>query len=145
MAKPSIAQIAELRTAIDAMVRAFKITDDVVVGSAGKLNPSDVQALLFIRDHDLCIASDISAFLGVVPTTSSAIIERLVRRGLVVRDRTEANRRIVQLSLTRSGRQTTDAIIEEQNSHCAQMLARLEPAERGGFVRAMTKIASDLS
>ena len=98
------AQITELRTAIDAIVRMFKIGDDIAAGTTAKLNPSDVQTLLFIGTHDLCTGTDIAGFLGVVPTTASAIIERLVKRGLVVRNRTEANRRIVQLSLTGDGR-----------------------------------------
>ena len=98
------AQITELRTAIDAIVRMFKIGDDIAAGTTAKLNPSDVQTLLFIGAHDLCTGTDIAGFLRVVPTTASAIIERLVKRGLVVRNRTEANRRIVQLSLTGDGR-----------------------------------------
>lgn len=139
------AQITELRTAIDAIVRMFKIGDDIAAGTATKLNPSDVQTLLFIGAHDLCTGTDIAGFLGVVPTTASAIIERLVKRGLVVRNRTEANRRIVQLSLTGDGRAATAAIIREHNSHCAQMLDRLDPDERAGFVHAMTKIATGFS
>ena len=137
-------QTDELRLAIDAIVRAFKIADDITIANAPKLNPSDVQAILFIRQHDRCTANDVAGFLGVVPTTNSAIIDRLVRRGLLARNRTDTNRRIVQLSLTKEGHETAEAIIAEQNAHCAQMLDRLDSDERMHFVAAMTKIASSL-
>lgn len=145
MTKPSISQVEELRAAIDAIVRIFKIVDDVAIADGLKLNPTDVQALLFIRRHDRCIASQLADFLGVVPTTNSAVIDRLVRRELVIRNRTESNRRIVQLSLTNHGHKAADAIIEEQRSHCTQMLDLLDPEERSHFVRSMTKIATGLT
>lgn len=145
MTKPSIAQIEELRTAVDTIVRIFKIVDDVPIADGLKLNPTDVQALLFIHRNNLCIASQLADFLGVVPTTNSAVIDRLVKRELVVRNRTESNRRIVQLSLTNNGHKAADAIIEEQSSHCSQMLDLLGPEERSHFVRSMTKIATGLT
>lgn len=140
-----VALAQKLREAISDVVRTFKVAEGTSEVSDTKLNPPDLQTLLFIHQHGRCIASSIASFLGVVPTTTSAIIDRLVRRGFVTRARTEENRRIVQLSLTEEGKLTVEAVISEQNRHCAQMLEHLEPDEREAFVAMMEKISSAVS
>lgn len=142
MSNITCTQVQSLREAISAVVRTFKVADGHGVEGQLKLNQPDLQALLFVSQHDRCIAGDVAGFLGVVATTSSAIIDRLVRRGLVIRNRTEENRRIVQLTLSADGEKTVGAIISEQNKHCAQMLEHLDFSEREGFVAAMKKIST---
>ena len=145
MSKIDPAHVEKLRHAIDVLVRVFKIAE----GHAGddavpKLNPSDVQAILFLADRPGSIAADLGQFLGVVPTTTSAIVDRLVRRDLVIRTRTEANRRVVQLDLSGEGRRVAAALVAQQDRHCALMLATLDKADRKAFVRAMEKIAKSI-
>ena len=134
-------QVETLRLSIDALVRAFKIREgDLLDDAVPKLNPSDVQAILFIETHPKCIANDLGRFLGVVPTTTSAIIDRLVRQDLAVRERTSENRRIVQLDLSEEGARIAQALRDQQTRHCKAMLANLDPGERRAFVAAMDKI-----
>lgn len=142
MNAPTDEQINTLRLGIDALVRVFKVTD-IVPLEAGmpKLNPPDVQALLFVAKHPLCIATDVGAFLGVVPTTMSTLVDRLARQGLLIRERTNENRRIVQLALSESGSAVVAAIVAQQNAHCAIMLGHLSPQEREAFLSCVRKIA----
>ena len=88
--------------------------------------------------------ADLGQFLGVVPTTTSAIVDRLVRRDLVIRNRTEMNRRVVQLELSDEGRRVAAALLAQQDHHCRVMLATLDKADRKAFVRAMEKIAKSI-
>ena len=145
--RPSKQQIDTLRLGIDSLMRRFKIAE---AGSAAedddlRLNPSDIQALLFIADHPGCTARAVGQHLGVVPTTTSALLDRLVRRGLVLRERVENNRRVVRLNLLQAGRERVRRIIETSNAHCRAMLEALKPDERTCFVNAVTKIASSIS
>lgn len=142
MSKIDPAHVDKLRDAISVLVRVFKIAEgDTGDDTAPKLNPSDIQAILFLADHPRAIAADLGQFLGVVPTTTSAIVDRLVRRGLVVRARTDANRRIVQLELSDEGDRVAAALLARKNRNCEIMLAKLDKADRKAFVRAMEKIA----
>ncbi len=146
MSKIDPAHVETLRQSIDVLVRVFKITEGHVGDDdALKLNPSDTQAILFVAGRPGCIAADLGQFLGVVPTTTSAIVDRLVRRRLLVRGRTEENRRIVQLSLSEEGARVAEALVAQQTKHCALMLAALDKGDRKGFVRAMAKIAASLT
>lgn len=135
-------ELERLRSGIDTLVRVLKITDAAQLPDGGKpLNTSDTQALLYIAANDGCIGIDIARLLGVSATTTSAIVDRLVRRKLINRKRTEANRRVVLLSTTASGRKAAQAILEEQRRHCAQMLEALDPAARTDFVNHVATIA----
>lgn len=146
MSSPSPAQIEALRLAIDVLVRVFKITDSPALGAGTpRLNPPDMQALLFVARHPDCIASHLGAFLGVAPTTVSALVDRLVRQGLMVRARTDANRRVVLLRLTGAGEAVVRQIISQQDDHCRQMLSALTEAEREAFLQAARKIVSAMS
>ena len=145
MSKIDTAHVERLRQSIDVLVRVFKIAEGHAGNEAApKLNPSDVQAILFLADHPGCIAADLGQFLGVVATTTSAIVDRLVRRDLVVRNRTDANRRIVQLELSDEGRRVAAALVAQQNRHCEVMLGKLDKSDRKAFVRAMEKIAKSI-
>lgn len=137
--------LERLRQGIDTLVRVLKIADATQLPDGkAPLNPSDSQTLIFVAMHEGCIGSDIAKFLGVSATTVSAIVDRLVRRGLVRRERTEANRRVVLLSVTPDGRKAAEAILDEQRKHCALMLEALSPSSRRDFVNHISKIAQKI-
>lgn len=138
--------IEALRRGIDALVREFKIADVVQPRDGGPpLNPSDVQSLMYVEEHDGCIARDVADFLGVPPTSVTTIVDRLVRRNYLSRGRTEENRRVVVLSLTGAGREVLEQILEEQRRHCSAMLAMLDPTEREQFVAQISDIAKGIA
>jgi DNA-binding MarR family transcriptional regulator len=136
-----------LREAIDLLMRAFKIAEGcaTVNGEEVQINAPDVQTLLFVRSHPDCRASDAANHLAVAPTTASSIIDRLVRRGLLLRQRTEENRRVVKLRLTEQGAVLGKRIVRHQLGNCSSMLATLNPKEREAFVRLISKVASTVS
>lgn len=138
-------QVETLRASIDILVRVLKITDRLEILDCGvRLNPSDTQALLHIRMNAQCISAEIGQLLNVVPTTTSTIVDRLVNNGLVQRERTDLNRRVVLLSLTQRGEKIAQKILEEQRLHCRLMLEVLGAGERLRFVNSLEKIASEI-
>ena len=135
-----------VRESIDALVRAFKIDEGVTSGGVKvKMNPADMHALMYITQNPKCMASKLSDFLGVAPTTVSSIIDRLVKKELITRSRTDGNRRIVQLELTEIGKKVSNAVKQEQLSHCAEMLLPLNDEERQLFAALLKKTTQDLS
>ncbi len=141
MTKIRKCQIENLRSAVDALTRAYKISDKPGTCETAKLNPSDMQALLYITRNPGCIANDVACFLGVVPTTASTILDRLSKSGLISRSRTEENRRIIKLAPTEEGTRTAAALVAEQEGQCEEMLSRLDAEERDEFVALIAKVA----
>ncbi len=143
MQDPDQSDVIALNDAISALMRRFKIAESTSSKEQGvRLNPIDVESLLFLAAHPDSTASALGQYLDVAATTVSAVIDRLVRQGFLRRDRIASNRRIVQLNLTEAGEDKTQQIIRFHQANSREMLMALDPAERGTFVALMRKIVS---
>jgi len=137
-------QIEELHRSVTTLVRRLKIAETSLRVAHGELKfqPADIQSMRFIADQPGCKLAELAAHLGVVPTTASSVVDRLVRRGLVDRVRPEANRRAVALSLSGAGRDAFERLEAEELAAMRIMLDALGEGERAGFVAAMKRIAT---
>lgn len=61
------------------------------------------RSLVFVEAHRGCSLRALADHLGITPATSSALVDRLVRRGWVSRATDAANRRQIRLNLTPRG------------------------------------------
>ncbi len=137
----------QLQSAISTIVRIQKILEPSVETAHGalKLAPSDIQTMRFIAGHPGCMSGSVATFLGVVPTTMTSIVDRLVKRGFVSRARPESNRRAVSLNLTEEGAAAFARLEAEELASSRFMLEALPEEERAAFVRSMTRIADALT
>jgi DNA-binding MarR family transcriptional regulator len=140
-------QTDRLQAAISGIMRALKVAEGAMLREKGalRLTPSDVQALHYLAAHDGAMSGALAQALGVVPTTATSIADRLVRRGLVRRDRQATNRRAVALGLTEAGRVALSRLHAEERAAAAAMLQALAPEERDGIIDAITRIAAHLN
>ncbi len=138
--------LEKLRSGINVLVRVLKIKDSAQLSDGrATLTPSEIQTLAFIAMHQGCIATEIAKFLNVSATTVSSIIERLVQRKLIRRERTDENRRVVLLFATDTGNDAAKAILDEQLHHCEKMLQALDPSDQKIFVDYISTIAKHLN
>ncbi len=140
-------QTHRLQLAITAIMRALKVAEPALQKSHGqlKLAPSDVQALLFIGQNPGAMSGALAQSLGVVPTTATSIVDRLVRRGLVRRARSQTNRRAVALTLTPTGEAAAARLAEEERAASRAMLDALAEEEHETIVSAMERVAAHLN
>ncbi len=75
-----------------------------------RFNALDFHTLGMLREHEPQRASDIADALGIVPTTVSSVVSRLVKRGLIARTQSKEDRRAFELYLTDEGRKVAEAI-----------------------------------
>lgn len=136
-----------LQTAISAIMRALKVAEPALQKSYGQLRlaPSDVQALQVIAAQPGAMSGALAQQLGIVPTTATSIVDRLVRRGLVRRERPETNRRVVALWLTPAGEAAVARIAQEERAASRAMLDALDPGEHETIVNAMERVAAHLN
>ncbi len=111
------------------------------IGHNTKLNSVDVSAVQFVGDNPDCIVSDLGAFLGVVPTTTSSIVDRLVKRDVMKRLRTEENRRVVILRLAPKGEEIYNTLHSRRLAVGQKVLLNLSSAERSTLTSLMRKMA----
>lgn len=140
MSGPTDDELAKLGAAFDAFARRYKLAD--ALSSEPMLNELDKQALLYIAAHPGCGPTDIGRFLGVPNTTISSATDRLVKRGLLQRTRTETDRRAVALQLSDAGTDRVGGLVAAHRALYRRMLEPLSPSERESLIRIVTIIVS---
>lgn len=140
MTEPTPEQIGQLTLALERFTRRFKVAE-AAAAMDNALTALDVQTLLFVNEHPGCTLGDAARSLQVALTTMSSSGDRLVRKGMIERQRPEANRRTVALTITSNGEAAVAGYVAGYRETCRVMLDSLDPAERTEFVRLTQKIA----
>jgi DNA-binding MarR family transcriptional regulator len=79
--------------------------------------------------------------LDVNPSTASRLCERLVRRRLIRRQTSRSDRREVRLSITDSGRELFEQVIERRRKKVADLVQTLDPDTREHLVVGLRALA----
>jgi DNA-binding MarR family transcriptional regulator len=85
---------------------------------------------------------DISAELGVNPSTGTRMCDRLVRKGLARRYRTGADRREVRLTLTAAGRHLVEDVSTRRRTELAGIVAGMPDGHRAPAIAALRAFAA---
>lgn len=107
-----------------------------------RLNVPDLVALDLIGRNETCIMSDVAQELSSPMSTVTSVVDRLVKSGLVSRERDASDKRSIRLVPTKQGRKLLAVLGEEQRRNCELVLAALKPKERDIFVALIAKAAS---
>jgi DNA-binding MarR family transcriptional regulator len=109
--------------ALMAASRAFVgITARSIIAVNDDVTLPQFRALVVLATRGPQRAVDISAELGVTPSTGTRMCDRLVRKGLVRRSRTSSDRRIVRLRLTKDGQSLVDEVVARRRSELAAIV-----------------------
>jgi DNA-binding MarR family transcriptional regulator len=85
---------------------------------------------------------DIAEELQVNPSTGSRMCDRLVRKGLVRRTRSDSDRREVRLALTPAGRDVVDRVIGHRRAELVRLVAATEDRWGPDVVAALCAFAA---
>ena len=130
-------QVAD-EAAVDAVLTASRTLIAVATQSLGAAAEdttiAQYRALVVLASRGPQRLVDLAAALEVTPSTAGRMCDRLVRKGLIRRHRSRADRRSVQVSITAAGRQVVDQATARRRALLAQILGRLPAgaADRGG-------------
>ena len=139
--------VHKLHHAVQIIMRAFKIAETNVQVAHRELafGPPEIQTMRFVAEHMGCKLAELAEHLAVVPTTASSIVDRLVERGFIRRDRPETNRRAIAVAVTEAGEKAFSRIEAEELVTMQMMLDALSEDERASFVKSISKIAASVS
>jgi len=122
------ARSAAEREARDDVIEALLLASRAMVALAGRtLAEVDAEvtlpqsrALIVVASRGPQRVTDIAADLGVAPSTATRMCDRLVRKGLIRRYRSAANRREVRLNLTADGRSLVHELTRRRRDELAR-------------------------
>jgi DNA-binding MarR family transcriptional regulator len=107
------------------------------------LTASEINALAILATGQPRSIGELAAATATKPTTLTSVLDRLVRRGLVVRQLDPADRRSFLVSLTQDGRPVADRARAEMGALERAALAAVTSADLAGF-RVVTQAIMEL-
>ncbi len=107
-----------------------------------KASVPQIRALSFIRRNPSTTLTTVSEYLAVSNATTSSIVDRLVKKGLVTRSEDPKERRCLQLSLTPKGQDEYRVVEEVAIAELTKVLMRL-PDEEVKKIAAGLKILKE--
>ncbi|HUJ07542.1 MAG TPA: MarR family transcriptional regulator [Streptosporangiaceae bacterium] len=132
-------------SAVEAVLSASRAIIAVATRSLGaaaeETTIAQYRALVVLASRGPQRLVDLAIALGVAPSTVGRMCDRLVRKGLIRRQRARADRRSVQVSLTSAGRDVVDQATRRRRELIAVILARLPAARQRAVAEALTAFA----
>jgi len=110
------------------------------VEPAPECSREEIRALILLGSNGRMIMSDFAAALGVPLSTATHTVDRLVDKVLVVRKRSDEDRRVVEVEISDVGKKLQAAFRSKRQGVARSWLAALSPGERRTFLELMEKI-----
>ncbi len=133
------------RELADAFISASRALVAVAARSLADLGEEitlpQYRALVVLATRGPQRAADLSTALSVTPGTGSRMIERLVRKQLVRRTRSHADRRSVSVHLTAAGREVVAQVTASRREQISQILESMPTDGRAALSAALRSFA----
>ena len=130
---------------VDAVLTASRTMVAVATRSLGAAAEdttlAQYRALVVLASRGPQRMVDLAEALGVAPSTAGRMCDRLVRKGLIRRQRARADRRSVLVSITAAGREVVDQATERRRDLIAGILSRLPAARQRAVAEALRAFA----
>lgn len=111
------------------------VIDDVLTARAlsgapcEDLSLSQWAGMLFVQRHEHCAIRELAEGLKVSHPAAVKLVERLVRKGLLDRQESPSDRRVVELRLSVAGRRCVEHVRDHRAQGLERILASMRPED----------------
>jgi DNA-binding MarR family transcriptional regulator len=105
-----------------------------------EISREEIRAMVILDSGERIMMSNLAESLGVPLSTATHTVDRLVTKGLVERNRSEEDRRVVQVQMSEYGRKLQEAFRDRRRVVARSWLEPLSGEEREMFLALMAKI-----
>lgn len=131
-----INQIIELQRMSDRARRQYEL--DVWMNLP--LTIGQLKSLFFIRNHGSTNLRKLAAALGVTPTNTTGIVDRLVKHGLISRTENPEDRRMLLLQPTPKGEELITKLRERRRDYMVEVLGHMSMDELISLSNGLTSL-----
>jgi MarR family transcriptional regulator, organic hydroperoxide resistance regulator len=103
-------------------------------------SPGQLHLLGLLNELGPTTVSHLAALLGTSPPSASAMVDRMVDTGLVVRERNEDDRRVVTVSLSPGGKNALEAALGGRRGMLERVLSQLDDEELRTTLRVIDRL-----
>ena len=115
--------------------------NEAIVNSltASQVTFPQFETLKFIDRHPMSTVGDLSEGLQISYPSATNMVIRLHKKGLLMKRGTRADRRIVRLGLTNTGKELVNAVTAERTEMLTKVLKKMSPTERAGLINGLER------
>ncbi len=137
----------ELLERVGALMRAMLVSERMpkAYQHAVRYNALDFNTIGALRRSPGISATDLTNILGVAPTTTSSVIARLVKRGLVERRRNPQDGRAAALFLSPQGLLLAETIHKQDIKNMELFLSALNAEEQDALLGLLGKVTATVA
>lgn len=129
----------ELNQHINVLVERF-VYADATTGPSAELSRQELITLRLLGFRGRRTMRRLAEEAGVAAATMTGIVDRLVARGLVDRQRRSDDRRVVEVVLTDRGREAFEDSVQLHMRLARQLLMALDEGEQDAVLATLRKI-----
>ena len=108
------------------------------------LSKPELLTLESISKQKELIMSRLAKELGVGFSTATGIVDRLIKKKLVNRERNHGDRRVVKVSLSKRGKEIVSVYQKQKKKTFRKMIEVLTESEQVSFLAVLEKIANKM-
>jgi DNA-binding MarR family transcriptional regulator len=132
------------------LVEAFLAASRAMVAMAARslagldedITLAQYRALVVLAARGPQRPADLAAGLKVDPSTASRMVDRLVRKRLVRRARSQEDRRMVRVYLTGAGREIVDRVTDQRRAEVERTLEQIPARGRKALTAGLLRFAT---
>ena len=126
----------------DALMTASRLLVAISARSIGQVDETitipQFRTLVILSNRGPINLATLAGLLGVQPSATGRMVDRLVSSGLIDRLPHPTSRRELLAALTRRGRDVVRRVTAHRRAEIAAIVEKMPPPERHGLVRALT-------
>lgn len=132
------------------MLRMTRIIESIIIPGKHPLpdlavTPREIKVMLLLGDKGETTMTELAAAIDAPLSTVTRIADKLERKGLIERLRSDRDRRIVVVATSEKGQMLHNSMREHQLAVSHKMLEPLGSEEREIFLELMAKMANGLA
>jgi len=103
----------------------------------GSLSLMHLNVLMLLRSHGAVTMSQLAEQLDVSVASATGIVDRMEKRGIVDRHRSEEDRRVVQVSISEQGQEIFQAMEETRQVHLTRLVKLISDEELAALLTGL--------
>jgi DNA-binding MarR family transcriptional regulator len=131
---------------VDAVLSASRVLVAVAARSLGdvaeEVTLTQYRTLVVLASRGPQSLAELAQAVDVTSPTATRMCDRLIKKGLVLRRHERGDRRLVRLTLAKSGRELVDVVTQRRRAEITHLMAAVPPEQQVALVDSLRRLSA---